>query len=403
MDYLSVKEASVLWQMDISKIGKLLRAGKIPGAAKIGDHWVIPKSTARPVDGRTRQAKETPREEFFRFPFYANFEADSFVPPLSGEERRLRQAQKDFLACRFDEAIPALDALVKSAESIYVKISAVFFRCIASVEHENGIAFLSCRSMLDSLLAESFPRKKEMSLFRPWLESYCIQYRAASRSLTVEASYDYSPSVVPLITLLSFFHLAEIEAGRTASVHFDIYEMACRQLERDGYNYEAQELHFLLFITYHLDDDRDAVLYHLRKGFDLAIQHELMVVPAAYASFYPALYAKVLPEYPAEFAEKINRFSAVIFKSLSVFTHKVSSTNILSVLSKNDYQYVFYASRGYSNKQIAGILKVSERTVSNKFSKIYETLGIKGKAELCRQLSDVIDIKQQTEGLSLTE
>lgn len=33
--------------------------GKISGAKKFGNSWVIPKDTEKPLDGRTKEAKES--------------------------------------------------------------------------------------------------------------------------------------------------------------------------------------------------------------------------------------------------------------------------------------------------------------------------------------------------------
>jgi len=140
MDFMTVKESSLLWHMDISTIGKLLRKGKIPGATKLGGHWVIPKATPRPIDGRLKTAKETKNTGCFRFPLYINKAPDSSLY-LNLEETKIYEAQKDFFACNFSKAKDAFEELSEKAENIYIKICSLFFMCILSSCYDRNINF----------------------------------------------------------------------------------------------------------------------------------------------------------------------------------------------------------------------------------------------------------------------
>lgn len=53
MDYLTVKDASVLWNISERRIVNLLNSGRIPGAYKVGRRWCIPKDSSKPIDRRT--------------------------------------------------------------------------------------------------------------------------------------------------------------------------------------------------------------------------------------------------------------------------------------------------------------------------------------------------------------
>ena len=58
MDWITTKEASVLWRITTRRVQILCDNGKVQGATKLGDMWVIPKGTPKPIDGRTKAAKE---------------------------------------------------------------------------------------------------------------------------------------------------------------------------------------------------------------------------------------------------------------------------------------------------------------------------------------------------------
>jgi excisionase family DNA binding protein len=54
MDYITIKEASEQWGISIRAITYHVAAGRIEGAMKIGNLWLIPKAAARPEDRRKK-------------------------------------------------------------------------------------------------------------------------------------------------------------------------------------------------------------------------------------------------------------------------------------------------------------------------------------------------------------
>lgn len=58
MEFLTVKEASLLWGISERRIVNLLNNNRIPGAFKTGRRWNIPKDTSKPMDKRTIYSKE---------------------------------------------------------------------------------------------------------------------------------------------------------------------------------------------------------------------------------------------------------------------------------------------------------------------------------------------------------
>jgi excisionase family DNA binding protein len=57
MEYMTTKEAAELWGVKIRQVQALCEKGQISTALRLGNMWVIPKGTEKPIDGRTKQAK----------------------------------------------------------------------------------------------------------------------------------------------------------------------------------------------------------------------------------------------------------------------------------------------------------------------------------------------------------
>jgi len=57
MDIMTTKDAAALWGISIRRVQALCDSGKIPSATKIGDVWLMPKGTEKPLDGRYKETK----------------------------------------------------------------------------------------------------------------------------------------------------------------------------------------------------------------------------------------------------------------------------------------------------------------------------------------------------------
>jgi hypothetical protein len=58
MDYISAKDAAVKWGITQRRVEVLCLNGQVYGAERIGNMWLIPKSADKPIDGRTKAAKQ---------------------------------------------------------------------------------------------------------------------------------------------------------------------------------------------------------------------------------------------------------------------------------------------------------------------------------------------------------
>jgi hypothetical protein len=57
MEWMTVKEAAMIWGISNRRATILCADGRVKGAQKLGNFWVVPKGTPKPIDGRTKVAK----------------------------------------------------------------------------------------------------------------------------------------------------------------------------------------------------------------------------------------------------------------------------------------------------------------------------------------------------------
>ena len=51
MDWMTVQEAGTMWGITTWRAQFLYASGRVEGAQKLGNIWVIPKGTIKPIDG----------------------------------------------------------------------------------------------------------------------------------------------------------------------------------------------------------------------------------------------------------------------------------------------------------------------------------------------------------------
>lgn len=57
MDYMTLKEASEKWGVSSRQVNYHCVEGRIPGAVKMADVWLIPKEEAKPADRRYKESR----------------------------------------------------------------------------------------------------------------------------------------------------------------------------------------------------------------------------------------------------------------------------------------------------------------------------------------------------------
>ena len=57
LDWMTPQQAAEKWGITDRRIQALCANGQIDGAIRLGRGWLIPKSALKPIDGRTKAAK----------------------------------------------------------------------------------------------------------------------------------------------------------------------------------------------------------------------------------------------------------------------------------------------------------------------------------------------------------
>jgi hypothetical protein len=63
LDYLTAIETGEKWDITPRRVTYFCEGGRIPGALKRGNLWLIPKDAEKPADGRVNNRRQPKKEE----------------------------------------------------------------------------------------------------------------------------------------------------------------------------------------------------------------------------------------------------------------------------------------------------------------------------------------------------
>lgn len=66
MDYISATQLSMIWGISSRRIQILCKEGRVPGAMRVGNMWIIPSGVQKPIDERKYNGKGNKRKREIR-------------------------------------------------------------------------------------------------------------------------------------------------------------------------------------------------------------------------------------------------------------------------------------------------------------------------------------------------
>lgn len=93
MDYISLKDAAKKWNIAKRTVQNYCTNNKIQGAIYLGNQWLIPSDSIRPIDGRSKNAKKQNEIYLYHFPMLIFTKYFSLQDELDKDELELLKIQ----------------------------------------------------------------------------------------------------------------------------------------------------------------------------------------------------------------------------------------------------------------------------------------------------------------------
>lgn len=395
MKFISTKEAAELWGISTSRIVKLAKEGRIPNASLVGKSWLIPANAVKPADKRLKksenQAISDGKDEFI-FPLfiYQHYTEHNLLTELSEIEQQLYRAQKLFYECRFRESYVILEGLLRSDINLYIKIGALYTKCFCSVFLKMYTVTKESIQTLKEIFTKDFKYKEELSIILYSLEVLSEGSHSFIGDFKINSLHLKQPSMRPYLFSMSSYSTALHTLERPVSTNPAIYELIAEGLYQDNYLLASENLNLNTSFIYKFINNVESSKTCIRKTINIAIHSNMWYTIAMFYRFNASLIDEVLKEYGPAVRKKLNKLHSHTSECLSGFRTYMHGRDVISSLSKYDFDLVILSIKELSNSEIAEAMNLSETSVSKKLSALYQKTGTRNKKELAALFTSAI-------------
>lgn len=383
MEYISTKEASVKWGISPTRITILANEGRIPGAQVIGKTWLIPADAEKPPKRKANQPHHDERiTDGFSFPLYPcrtdwSKEKESRLSP---QQRQLLQAEYAVLECRFDEAMPLLEAILDAPEDVCVEAGALWNAGICCIAQNKPNEFSRIFLRLQMLLLKDFPYRNDLAVLLEALKTYVQTIRSSAKANVFRT--DYHEQALPLVSVLAGFTQMSNEALRPGTAEVSLLEINLRYLEAAKAVFAAQMLHLYLAEIYSLRQSLAEMEKHAKEVVRIAVENKFYYPLVSYYRYHAQIFDSILSQYPEEFQNRCRTMAVQYEQNYTAFLSAICEDSLVSKITDDDYPLIYAVLTYQPNTVIARNLGVSQPTVKRRLDKVCEKLGVKNKKEL---------------------
>ncbi len=406
MEYLNITETAEKWGISPRRLQTLCAGGKIDGAVRFGKVWMIPRSTQKPIDGRTRSARKS-RDTAFEIdmpmprktPFlhmtdlYSSSEnAEKSIEALANnhEAQTLLTAQIAYSKGEIEKVYDSAYYLLHKHSGFYAVIAAGMLLGLCAIwrgdlnlwrQAKIHIAEAPAKTAadrdimafsitaLDSILYDvsSFPEWFKLGRFEPLHKDalpaakvfyakylYAVGYGLATKQFEIEGVHGLS-----LLTMIpNTIEPMISQAVADDSVIAEIYlRMTCAAVYHNGGNNEQ-------------------AIYHIDRAVALALPDGLFGILAEYGRTLDSLLELRISRIDSEAWRRVRELYSVYMAGWTKLSGSVRGKNLATTLSPKEREVAKLAAFGFKNGQIASTLNMSLSAVKQAVTNVSNKTGM---------------------------
>lgn len=384
MQYETAQDAAKRLNIDIKALNELAESGKIYGAIRHEEMWLIPHDF-KPTLNYTR-ASSYDFVPLLRASFIPG-KALEFIESFEDKDcRNLALAEYYYFKGDINRTCEILEPYFLNPEPT-VKLAAMFIYASSSISASHiHIAEMSMEYIKEKLLQfmpENLP------------ESIKAIYLFAQTSIDLETSFkdsdrDIKSFIQFLPQGLQFYslYLLALQSYRSGQHQraLGIAETALIPLEKKLYPLPAIYLHIISAAALMRMKDVDSAKEHFLKAMEIAKPDKFILPFVENYKKLPGLVESCFKkDYPNDYAELLSLADIYYNGQRKI---KKSDNSIVEHLTITELSIAMLAYLGWSNTEISVHMNLSENTVKRYLNIIFQKLGIRSRKELHRYLTN---------------
>ena len=402
MEYLKIDEAAKKWGLGVRRVQILCAEGKVEGAVRFGRSWMIPKETAKPIDGRTKAGRSNINEDMpmpRKTPFL--YMTDLYHTPGSAdrvgeslaynhEAQVLFEAEVAYSRGEVDKVYESANYLLGKHSGFYAVLSAGMLLAMCAVwkgdinmwrrakvhiaeapaknDYDRDAMQLAI-SAVDIMLynVQSFPKWFQTGCFEPLHKDSYPAAKVYYAKFLYAIAYSVATGVLKLPGAEGLYVMS--------SVPYTLEPMICWANEKNTVMSEIY-LRLTCAAVYHNCGKDDQAIRHIDRALELALPDKFYGLLAEYCRALDTLMEKRLSPIDEDAWKEVKKLYKIYNEGWSKLSGTVRGKKILTTLSEKEREVAKLAAFGMSNGEIAEKLNLSLPIVKQAIRIVSEKSGL---------------------------
>lgn len=386
MEFELAQAAADRLGVGVRTVQKWAKEGKLPGAIKVGRDWQIPIGVAGPND--MTEANTTEEAVSLRVPMpllnsaFPIGECRAYIETIKDpDERNIALGEYYYFSGRAETAAKITGSFLDHEDS-YICQSAEFINGLSNVScNHMNMARFSMRLMKNQMLEDYSNASLEEQAWAIYsaLSGSILFNMPAADIPNPEEYLCYLPEGYRVFCCYLLAHKAYLEKdlGRCLGI-----ATASRAISSKIYPIPQIHIHIIESVAWmnlmRVEEAKECFV----KAWNLALPDRLLGPFVTYYGVLQGLIEVMLKkDYPAEYQEIIEK--AHQFRiGWNRLRHRDAQNDAADSLTPVEFTIAMLYNRGWTVKEIAAHMEMSDRTVNNRIQVIYAKLGVTSKKEL---------------------
>ncbi len=394
MEYLSVKETAKKWDISERYVQRYCTEGRIEGATKYGNAWMIPADAERPADKRkVKSAAVTEEEEnptpalrlampLLNTPYKLGHCMDSIVNMEDKDTRSIALAEYYYFSGQSAKASDIAEEYITHAD-LALRLSACWIYAYANLALDRIPRARQAMHQVQNTVAnleENTPLPyKALAICIATGASVLLHLPLPADLPSTKKFLHQMPTGLRLFMLYVEAHHAYLKGQYGTAI--GIAETAL-VLESELYPIPSIYLHMIATMGYINLKQPEQAREHLLQSWEIAQPDDMI---EAFGEHHGLLGGMLEAVIKKDFPNDFNRMIEITY-SFSAGWRKIHNPDtghtVADDLTTTEFAISMLAARGWSNKEIGQHLDISANTVKMHISSALQKLGISQRKEL---------------------
>ena len=412
MEYIRVSDVAERWGISVHRVQELCKNGKIEGAVRFGRDWMIPENAQKPTDGRKKRAQGL-----------SNGLQEGYHMPLPRQSPFLHMTDLYNTPGKADECIVALAGNPEAQELFEASIN--YARGEIDEVYKYATKFLRSYSGFfaivgaGTLLSMCAGWRGDLNMWNEAKKHICqapckTEGDTEILSLAVAAanSFLFDNKDYPEWFIRGNFERLPADSHPTAKIYYSryiymrAYGVATKQIEVEGMKGLSlmkmipnsiepmisqavvdktviPEIHLRLTCAaaYHNSGDDKHAIEHIDKAIALAMPDRFYGLLASYWRMLDRLLEERINAISPEACDRVRELYSVYSVGWSRLSGIVRNRTVAYNLTTREREVAKLAAFGFTTKEIAQTLYISDSTVKQTVLKVVQKTGVKDRTD----------------------